>query len=185
MKSLLATLLVTSLFASPVFASGQHGGGHDSREKPKAKSHHADSASAAHEHGSNKGPVGSPAQPSQAQKTVMVNLTDAMRIEFKEDLSNIPSGTIIQFIVTNSGKIPHEFSIGNQEEQKAHAEMMRTMPGMTHSDGNTVTVEPGKTKFLTWHFDGDDMVVFACNIPGHYEAGMFVKSQLTSNAHAH
>jgi uncharacterized cupredoxin-like copper-binding protein len=52
------------------------------------------------------------------------------------------------------------------------------MPGMTHSDGNTMTVEPGMTETLTWDFEGDDVVVFACNIPGHYEAGMFQKAVL-------
>ncbi|MGB5121546.1 MAG: copper-binding protein, partial [Vibrio fluvialis] len=38
-----------------------------------------------------------------------------------------------------------------------------------------VTVQPGKAKQLMWHFQGDNHVEFACNIPGHAEAGMVKK----------
>lgn len=50
---------------------------------------------------------------------------------------------------------------------------MRQMPDMVHQDGNTVTVKPGETKVLTWEFNGEIDVIFACNVPGHFEAGMF------------
>ena len=56
--------------------------------------------------------------------------------------------------------------------------MMRQMPRMVHEDPNTLTVEPGDTKVLTWRFEGDDPVVFACNIPGHSEAGMVAEAVL-------
>jgi uncharacterized cupredoxin-like copper-binding protein len=55
---------------------------------------------------------------------------------------------------------------------------MRKMPNMAHDDPNTVTVDPGQTRALTWRFDGDQPVVFACNIPGHAEAGMVVTATL-------
>lgn len=108
----------------------------------------------------------------------MVSLTAQMRINISQDMGPINSISIRQFLITIKGEIPHEFSIGNQVEQKQHAEMMREMPGMVHADGNTVTVEPGATKTITWLFEGDDTVVFACNIPGHYEAGMFHNARL-------
>ena len=54
---------------------------------------------------------------------------------------------------------------------------MRQMPDMIHQDGNTVTVKSGETKVLTWEFKSGD-VVFACNVPGHFEAGMFHKVSL-------
>lgn len=44
--------------------------------------------------------------------------------------------------------------------------------GMTHDDPNSVLVEPGKTGELTWTFSAADKLQFACNIPGHYQAGM-------------
>ena len=50
--------------------------------------------------------------------------------------------------------------------------MMRKMPNMDHEDPNTVSLAAGETARLSWRFMGDDAVVFACNIPGHFEAGM-------------
>jgi uncharacterized cupredoxin-like copper-binding protein len=38
-------------------------------------------------------------------------------------------------------------------------------------------VEPGKTAELTWTFSKATRLEFACNIPGHYQAGM--KGDLT------
>jgi len=180
MKSLKLAIAYSALLAFPALA----GGGHDQEHADKKDNHGATEMNGhamgeEHAHTEGAGPVGSPAQPSSAQKTVMVSLTDQMRINFSEDMSKIQSGTVVKFVVTNEGKIPHEFSIGNQSEQKAHAEMMRKMPSMKHADGNTVTVEPGSKKSLTWDFEGDDTVVFACNIPGHYEAGMFQKASLS------
>ena len=69
-------------------------------------------------------------------------------------------------------------SIGSADEQDAHREMMRNMPNMVHDDPNAVTVDPGQTRELIWRFQGDQPVVFACNIPGHSEAGMVAKAML-------
>ena len=133
----------------------------------------------AHEHTGHAGPtVGTPVKPQFAQQTVKVSMDDAMRFYFEPDLSQIKSGTIIQFEATNKGKLPHEFSIGSDEEQRSHAEMMKKMPNMKHNDGRTLSLEPGETKSLTWQFHGEGPVVFACNMPGHFEAGMFKKVDL-------
>ena len=43
---------------------------------------------------------------------------------------------------------------------------------MKHDDPNSVLVEPGKTAELTWVFSKAGSLEFACNIPGHYQAGM-------------
>ena len=56
-----------------------------------------------------------------------------------------------------------------------------SMPGMDHQavmkhdDPNSVLVEPGKTAELTWTFSKAGSLEFACNIPGHYQAGMVGK----------
>lgn len=181
MKSFIIGILCCALLALPAIAGGTHGHGHEQTNDTahiSSESSHYSTAEQEHEHSESASTVGSPAQPSAAQSSVLVSLTDQMRINFSQDMSSIKSGTIIQFLVTNEGNIPHEFSIGDQAEQQQHAEMMRKMPGMVHADGNTVTVEPGATKSLTWHFEGDDTIVFACNIPGHYEAGMFHNTNL-------
>jgi uncharacterized cupredoxin-like copper-binding protein len=177
MKVSIAVLLMSVLVALPAFAGSGHGNDEIDTHGQSSSHDHASNAGAHHSEAS-VGPVGKPAKLIDSSQTVKVSLTDEMKINFDSELASIKSGTVIQFVVTNEGKIAHEFSIGNQSEQQEHAEMMREMPGMTHSDGNTVTVEPGLTKVLTWDFEGDDVVVFACNIPGHYEAGMFQKAEL-------
>lgn len=177
MKNAISVFLVSALMVLPVYTGSAQA--NDDGGDPDQPSHHDHAAMEGGHHPEvSDEPVGMPAQPTAASQTIKVSLTDEMRIKFDPELTTIKSGTIIQFMVTNEGKIPHEFSIGNQKEQQEHAAMMRQMPGMTHSDGNTRTVKPGTTMELTWLFEGDDVVVFACNIPGHYEAGMFQKVPL-------
>lgn len=173
----IAAVLLSVLVVLPALAEGDHASQAGDTQGQSSAHDHSSMAGAHHSEAS-VGPVGLPAEPGDASQVVKVTLTDEMKIEFNRDLGAIKSGTVIQFLITNIGKIPHEFSIGNREEQQAHGAMMRKMPGMTHSDGNTLTIQPGMTKTLTWNFEGDDVVVFACNIPGHFEAGMFQKSVL-------
>jgi uncharacterized cupredoxin-like copper-binding protein len=118
--------------------------------------------------------VGMPAKGAKPDKVVHVILSDDMKITFKKDVTIEPND-VVQFVVMNTGKIDHEFSIGSAAEQLKHREMMKQMGNHTHDSGSTVTVQPGKAKQLLWHFHGDNKVEFACNIPGHAEAGM-VKS---------
>lgn len=104
-------------------------------------------------------------------KTYQVSLLDTMRFEF-DNQPDLKDGDVVKFVVTNKGKIQHEFSIGSPTEQTAHREMMKSMPGMMHASDNTVTVQPGATVPLFWQFTGKQPVSFACNVPGHFEAGM-------------
>lgn len=118
--------------------------------------------------------VGMPATGAKPDKVVHVLLSDDMKITFKNKIEIEPND-VVQFVVMNTGKIDHEFSIGSAAEQLEHREMMKNMGYHTHDSGSTVTVKPGKAKQMLWHFHGDNHVEFACNIPGHAEAGM-VKS---------
>ncbi|MEI8595848.1 copper-resistant cuproprotein CopI [Photobacterium sp. Hal280] len=121
--------------------------------------------------------VGMPAQGAKPDKVVHVILSDDMKIRFKKDVQ-IEANDVVQFVVMNTGKIDHEFSIGSMAEQLKHREMMRNMTtGHAHDSGSTVTVKPGQAKQLRWYFHGEPDVELACNIPGHAEAGM-VKSIL-------
>jgi len=124
-----------------------------------------------HAHSSEGSNVGLPTADSEATTTIHVNMMDSMRYEFSPE-PNIKSGDVVTFVITNKGKVPHEFSIGDEKEQLSHREMMQKMPDMVHEDGNTVSLQPGESKSLTWKFTGDSEVVFACNVPGHFEAGM-------------
>ncbi|UTV30935.1 copper-resistant cuproprotein CopI [Photobacterium atrarenae] len=122
--------------------------------------------------------VGMPAMGAKPDKVVHVILSDDMKITFKKNMTIAPDD-VVQFVVMNTGKIDHEFSIGSAKEQLAHRKMMREMTGgHMHDSGSTVTVQPGKAKQLLWHFHGDKQVEFACNIPGHAEAGMVKKLTL-------
>lgn len=130
------------------------------------------------EQGGNVSSVGIAAQASEATQTIHVTASDDMRFTFSKPLM-VREGEVIRFMIKNIGKIAHEFSIGDEEEQKAHQEMMRKMPDMVHNDANTITLAPGKSGEITWKFTGAHEVVFACNIPGHYEAGMYKKVAIT------
>ncbi|ELE5890376.1 cupredoxin family protein [Vibrio fluvialis] len=122
--------------------------------------------------------VGMSATGSKPTKVVHVLLSDDMKITFKKEV-DIQPNDVVQFVIMNTGKIDHEFSIGSAKEQLTHRKMMRSMNGQhMHDSGSTVTVQPGKAKQLMWHFQGDNHVEFACNIPGHAEAGMVKKVTL-------
>lgn len=145
----LAKLLLLGLFSSTLMATGTH----------------------SHSHGSMKYSVGEPGK-GTPDRIISVSMQDTMRFVFDPDLGELKNGETIEFNVRNDGQIQHEFSIGNAEDQINHAAMMQKMPDMKHSDPNTVSLEPGESATLWWKFMGADIVVFACNIPGHFEAGM-------------
>ncbi|MCB1754188.1 MAG: cupredoxin family protein [Gammaproteobacteria bacterium] len=170
MKKLFLALSLSTLLPVPVLAAGTHAGEHEHSEAAHSDRHQSD-----HEHALSE--VGSPASADDASMDIAVTLLDTMRFEFDKPLA-LRRGEVVRFVVTNSGKIPHEFSVGSASEQLEHRKMMQAMPNMVHEDGNTVSVEPGQTKDLVWRFDGDAEVVFACNIPGHAEAGMVRTTRL-------
>ncbi|MGE4218462.1 MAG: plastocyanin/azurin family copper-binding protein [Alphaproteobacteria bacterium] len=139
---------------------------------------------------------GRPGKASAATRTVEVVMRD---IAFEPESISIKAGETIRFVLKNEGELLHEFNIGtaamHAEHQKEMAEMldhgMITPTGMDHKmmqmdhgggrapmrhdDPNTALVEPGKTAELVWTFTRDTELEFACNIPGHYEAGMVGK----------
>lgn len=111
---------------------------------------------------------------------------DAKEFAFSPSGIDITPGETIEFIVTNSGAVAHEFVVTNQVEIDEHLEAghamghgdedmanMDEMDGMEGMAAREVQVEPGETKSLTITFDGtSDLARFVCLIEGHYEAGM-------------
>ena len=148
MKLITATIAL-ALFSSTLMASGTH----------------------SHSHESSKYSVGEPGE-GNPDRIITVSMQDTMRFEFEPDPGELKHGETIEFKVSNDGQIQHEFSIGNADDQISHAAMMQKMPNMKHNDPNTVSLAPGESAKLSWKFMGKDTVVFACNIPGHFEAGM-------------
>ncbi|AEO74639.1 plastocyanin/azurin family copper-binding protein [Pseudomonas aeruginosa] len=141
---------------------------------------------------------GKPAQAAQASRSIEVVLGD---MYFKPRAIEVKAGETVRFVLKNEGKLLHEFNLGDAamhaEHQKEmlemqqsgmltptgmasmdHSQMGHGMAGMDHGrmmkhdDPNSVLVEPGKSAELTWTFAKATRLEFACNIPGHYQAGM-------------
>lgn len=134
---------------------------------------------------------GHAAPAAQATRTVELTLGDMF---FEPKAVQVKTGETVRFVLVNKGKLLHEFNLGDaamharhQKEMLAmqqngmlmptgmdHGAMSGSTP-MKHDDPNSVMVEPGKTAELTWTFSKASNLEFACNIPGHYQAGMVGK----------
>ncbi|MGB5827434.1 MAG: cupredoxin family protein [Pseudomonas mandelii] len=139
---------------------------------------------------------GQPAPAAKATRSVAVVMGD---MSFTPKAIDIKAGETIRFVLVNKGQLLHEFNLGDaamharhqQEMMKMQQSGMLTPTGMKemdhgsmagmdhgmmkHDDPNSVLVEPGKTAELTWTFTKATNLEFACNIPGHYQAGMVGK----------
>ncbi|WP_255991212.1 cupredoxin domain-containing protein [Chitinolyticbacter albus] len=122
---------------------------------------------------------GQPGKAGDVNRTVDVTAGDDMRFTFKPPLKDIQRGETIRFRVHNTGKLTHEFSIGDAASQRAHALMMKKMPDMKHeADPGALSLAGGERGELIWTFAGSADLVFACQIPGHFDAGMKQTVQL-------
>lgn len=163
---ILASVLAIVIPVSAVWA----GAGHHEHGMHEENNH---KKNVGHEHGAGIAAAGQPGSPDMVSRTIKVSALDTMRYD-KESIHAKP-GETIRFIVTNTGKIKHEFAIGTREEQLEHAKMMAAMPDMQHDEGNAVSLEPGETRELIWQFGKAGAIEIACHLPGHYEAGMKAK----------
>lgn len=84
----------------------------------------------------------------------------------------VKEGEIIRFKLKNSGKLDHEFVLGTEQELKKHNDLMEKFPEMKHDDPTMITVAPGETGEIIWHFTRKGSVSFACLVPGHFDHGM-------------
>lgn len=142
---------------------------------------------------------GHAAPASQATRTIEVTLGD---MYFEPKAVEVKAGETVRFVLTNKGQLLHEFNLGNAAMHAQHQQEMLKMQqsgmltstgikhmdmdhgsmagmGMKHDDANSVFVEPGKTAELTWRFAKTANLEFACNIPGHYQAGMVGRLTIT------
>lgn len=137
---------------------------------------------------------GHPAPAAKATRTVEVVLGD---MYFEPRNLTVKAGETVRFVVINKGQVAHEFNLGDAAMHARHQKEMLAMAsmdhasmghggmnhggmdhgagGMQHDDPNMVMVEPGKQGELTWTFSQSAPVEFACNVPGHYQAGMVGK----------
>jgi uncharacterized cupredoxin-like copper-binding protein len=139
---------------------------------------------------------GQPAAAAKATRSVEVVMGD---MSFTPKAIDIKAGETIRFVLVNKGQLLHEFNLGDAAMHAKHQQEMLQMQQsgmltpngmkemdhgamagmdhgmMKHDDPNSVLVEPGKTAELTWTFTKATSLEFACNIPGHYQAGMVGK----------
>ena len=110
----------------------------------------------------------------------------------------IKEGETIKFEVENAGMLVHEFNIANKMMHMKHQpemikmaengillafsidkEKMKKMAkmdkSMGHSHSNSVLLEPKQKGDIIWKFDNAVNIEVACNVPGHYQAGMIAK----------
>lgn len=152
------------------------------------------SAHASPGHGqSNLQSIGHPGQVSQVSRSIRVDMHDNY---YGVENINIKAGETIRFEVINKGKLVHEFSVGTPVMHEGHQEMMLMMAkhgaiqggqinqqamqmdmgdgrSMKHDDPNSLLLEAGETGELIWTFNEPvKNLEFACNLPGHYQAGM-------------
>lgn len=115
--------------------------------------------------------IGAPAAANEAARTIEIATLDALA--FEPASVAVAAGETVTFSITNNGETVHEFTLGGAAMQQEHAEMMAHIPaGMGHDTPNSVTVEPGQTKLLTWRFGDAGTLEYACHQQGHYQGGM-------------
>jgi len=153
-RALLAGIL---LFAgiSSAHASGTHTGGH----------------------GHDEAATGKPGQADKVSRTIKIDMSDDMR--FKPATLQVRQGETIRFDILNSGKLKHEFVLGQEAELRQHYALMMKNPEMEHSEANMLTLAAGQSGEVLWQFSKAGQIDFACLQPGHYDAGMKGKVQVS------
>ena len=117
---------------------------------------------------------------------------------FEPNQIKIKKNETIKFLVKNKGELVHEFNIATKAMHLKHQtemmemveneiilvdkidkikmkEMVKKNPSMAHSHSNSVLLSPGESAELIWKFSNTLDIEAACNVPGHYEAGMITK----------
>jgi uncharacterized cupredoxin-like copper-binding protein len=105
------------------------------------------------------------------------------RFRYRPAAIMVRAGRRVTFAVTNVGKLPHEFILGDRATQLGHERQMQaaaTGAGHVHGPGahgppaatGALTVPPGQTRRLSWTFDEPGIVLYGCHVLGHWAAGM-------------
>ena len=139
--------------------------------------------------------IGEKGKLSEVNRTIEIKMYDNY---FEPNEIIIKKGETIKFIVINYGELVHEFNIATKEMHIKHQpEMMKMVENqillvdkidktkmkemakkdhsMAHSHSNSVLLEPNQSAELIWKFSANTDLEAACNVPGHYQAGMIAK----------
>ncbi len=139
--------------------------------------------------------IGSKGKENEVSRVIKVVMYDNY---FEPSSFQIKTGETIKFEVENAGMLVHEFNIANKMMHMMHQPEMRKMfengillpfsidkekmkkmakidKSMGHSHSNSVLLEPKQKGEIVWKFDNAVDIEVACNVPGHYQAGMIAK----------
>ncbi len=139
--------------------------------------------------------IGSLGKESEVSRVIKVIMYDNY---YEPDSFQIKAGETIKFEVENAGELVHEFNIANKMMHIKHQPEMEKMveneilfadsidkvkmkkmakmdKTMGHSHSNSVLLEPKQKGDIIWKFDNAVNIEVACNVPGHYQAGMIAK----------
>ena len=139
--------------------------------------------------------IGMQGNEESVDRTIKVSMYDNY---YQPNKFEIKKGETIKFIVQNKGELVHEFNIATKKmhlkhqpemlmmveneiiladkiDKKKMMEMSKKNPSMAHKHSNSVLLSPGESAELIWKFSNSIALEAACNVPGHYEAGMVAK----------
>ena len=139
--------------------------------------------------------IGSKGKETDVTRVIKVVMYDNY---YEPNSFKIKKGETIKFEVENAGMLVHEFNIANKMMHMKHQpemikmaengillafsidkEKMKKMAkmdkSMGHSHNNSVLLEPKQKGEIIWKFDNAVNIEVACNVPGHYQAGMIAK----------
>ena len=139
--------------------------------------------------------IGSKGKENEVSRVIKVVMYDNY---FEPSSFQIKTGETIKFEVENAGMLVHEFNIANKMMHMMHQPEMRKMfengillafsidkekmkkmakidKSMGHSHSNSVLLEPKQKGEIVWKFDNAVDIEVACNVPGHYQAGMIAE----------
>ena len=139
--------------------------------------------------------IGSKGDETEVTRVIKVVMYDNY---YEPSSFQIKEGETIKFEVENAGMLVHEFNIANKMMHMKHQpemikmaengillafsidkEKMKKMAkmdkSMGHSHSNSVLLEPKQKGDIIWKFDNAANIEVACNVPGHYQAGMIAK----------
>jgi len=149
-------------------------------------------ASAGHDQHVAAAAMGQPGKASEVARTIEISMHDNY---FEPESFSVREGETVRFQIINQGGLVHEFNIGTAAMHERHQTEMLMMVQhgvlkgdkldrsmmemdmgnghtMRHDDPNSVLLEPGEQAELIWTFAKAANLQFACNVPGHYQAGM-------------
>ncbi len=162
-----SVLATAALGVGSSYAAGAHGGGHGFE-------------------------FGKPGKASEVSRTIDIVMKENF---FEPEAIEIKAGETIRFKIVNQGELVHEFNVGTAKMHIGHQKEMMMMVEhgvleadkinrktmnmnmgggrmMAHNDPNSVLLEPGKSSEIILTFTKAMDLEFACNVPGHYDAGM-------------